>query len=386
MILAKKHLLRVQIGLLFGLLIFGVNLSKFNLVGSLYLFDLLLIILGLLSVFFLKTILPHKPILFISSLSLFYLAYSFSFDTRLDLIIRQYALFGYLIISYIVFSSLLDRNNIDFLINKIIQMSIIGFVIQIVFFIYLNIAGKFNFSGYNYWSPVVIMAIITYAAYAITYFKRLKIWILFLLTAFLSTTLGHSSAFLAVFILPFALLFARVALVFKIFVILFGLFTGLLLFLFVPSFSDPNAMWRVYYWFMTFKNILIDHFALFGNGFGVPYATEEIAYFLQVEQGATTTLGKGDESYLSPFHNSFITIFFHIGLIPGLLIFYPFYKFMKNYKILIQYKETKFLFLALIGISVWSSFNVILELPHSSLYYWTIYFALLFKMKEVLSR
>ena len=386
MILTKKHLLLFLIGLLFGLLILGTNFTKFNLVGPLYLFDLLFIMLGLSVIFFLKPVLPYKPIFFILSLSLFYLAYSFSFDIRLDLIIRQYALFGYLIISYVIFTSLLNRTNIDFLIIKIIQLSIIGFLIQVIFFIYLNITSRFDFNGYNYWSPVVIMTIITYAAYVLTYHERFKKWFLFLFITFISTTLGHSSVFLAVFFLPFALLFVRMKLKYKVIVIFLGLIITLLLYIFVPSFSDPNAMWRVYYWIMTLKNILIDHYALFGNGFGIPYANDEIVFFLQVVQGATTRLGEGYESYLTPFHNSFITIFYHIGFLPGLFIFYPIYRFIKNHKILIQYKELKFLFIALIGISIWSSLNVVLELPHSSSYYWTIYFALLFKMKEVLTR
>lgn len=386
MTLSKIHLLKLSFILLLSLLIFGANFSKMNLTGALHLFDFLFVLLFLVSLLFLKTILPHKPILIISVLSIFYLFYSFSFDARMDFIIRQYALFGYLVISYLIFANLLNKNNIDFFIKQIINLSIFGFLLQILFFIYLNIVGKFSFSGYHYWSPMIVMAIITFAAYTMTYHKKIKLLFLYGTAIFVSTTLGHSSAFLAIFILPFTLLFIKSSKIMKIFTLIIGFTLTLALFIFIPSFSDANAMWRIYYWFMTFKNILVDHFALFGNGFGVPYASEEIAYFLQVEQGATTRLGQNDESCITPFHNSFITIFFHIGFLPGILIFYPFYKFIKNYRILVLNKEAKFLFLSLVGMSAWSSLNVVLELPHSSFFYWTVYFVLLFKMKEILAR
>lgn len=45
-------------------------------------------------------------------------------------------------------------------------------------------------------------------------------------------------------------------------------------------------------------------------------------------------------------------------------------------------KEILFLSLSLLGIVVFSSFNVILELPHSSSIFWIVFFSLIFKLSE----
>jgi len=35
-----------------------------------------------------------------------------------------------------------------------------------------------------------------------------------------------------------------------------------------------------------------------------------------------------------------------------------------------------------VGVSVWAGFNVVLELPHSSGFYWLIYFSLVYLFSE----
>ena len=92
-----------------------------------------------------------------------------------------------------------------------------------------------------------------------------------------------------------------------------------------------------------------------------------------------------DEKYLSPMHNSFLTFAFHIGLLPSILILIPLgkasiYVFRRN-KIKGD-KNKDFLILSFIGSSVWASFNVVLELPHSSAFYWLIYFSLIYSFLE----
>ena len=45
-------------------------------------------------------------------------------------------------------------------------------------------------------------------------------------------------------------------------------------------------------------------------------------------------------------------------------------------------KEVLFLSLSLLGFVVFSSFNVILELPHSSSIFWIVFFGLIFKLSN----
>jgi hypothetical protein len=370
-----------------GLTLFGEHFSKFHLIGPLYLFDFTLIIGFFVSLFFIKSRLKFPIIFFVIIISIIYLIYSIILNkVYFALIIRQFALFGYLIVSYLMFNFLFNDKNLDIFLFYIKKLVFLGFLIQLFYFLYLKMIGQFSFNGYNYWSPLIVMLLISYGAYILSYYnimKSVKAQILFIIVLFLSTTTGHSSAFLGIFVLPFILFYFEVKKIYKI--IIFFLIIVILMgaFLFIHSFSDVNAMWRIYYWYMTLKNIFIEHFGIFGNGFGVPYANDKVIYFLQVVHGASTKLGEGYESYLTPFHNSFLTIFFNIGFLPGILVFYPFYKFYKNYKYYIKFYDIKFLFLTLIGISVLSSLNVELELPHSSLFYWTIYFLLLFKMERI---
>jgi len=184
--------------------------------------------------------------------------------------------------------------------------------------------------------------------------------------------------------MPLMLMFFRIEKRLYRLLILLVIVTSLgLLVKFSPRFHDANAMWRIYYWMMVSKKIFIKNFAILGNGFGVPYADKNIAYFLQVVHGATTKLGDGIKGYLIPFHNSFLTIAFHIGLLPSLLLYYPFVKFVRNSSFYFKDRQMKYLFICLIGLSVWCSFNVILELPHSSLFYWLIYFLALHKMRII---
>ena len=56
-----------------------------------------------------------------------------------------------------------------------------------------------------------------------------------------------------------------------------------------------------------------------------------------------------------------------------LLLVKPYIKGIKNLVFANKNKSLNFLIVSLLGISTWASFNVILELPHSSLVFWIIY-------------
>jgi phosphate/sulfate permease len=88
--------------------------------------------------------------------------------------------------------------------------------------------------------------------------------------------------------------------------------------------------------------------------------------------------------YLNPPHNSVLTIVFHVGLIPALLFFTPLKKTFTQLFLKKSPADANILFLvlALLGSLVWILFNVILELPHSSTYFWLVYLTTIFYLKE----
>jgi hypothetical protein len=149
-------------------------------------------------------------------------------------------------------------------------------------------------------------------------------------------------------------------------------------------FTDANAQWRLVYWGLTLKGIFVDRVGIFGMGFGVPYSDDEVAYILQVVNGFTAQQSDDLEKYLSPMHNSFITIAFHIGFAFSFFIIYPLLKILVSI-ISGRFKSNlNFLFLSLtlVAFSVWSATNVILELPHSSLLYWLLFLAFIYLYPE----
>ena len=122
-----------------------------------------------------------------------------------------------------------------------------------------------------------------------------------------------------------------------------------------------------------------------GHGFGVPYSSQAVLDSFRDTLNSPWFEMRPEEQYLSPMHNSFITLAFHIGLIPMLLIFVPLYpaaKYLFFTPAKSHQNHLDFLVLALVGSSIWVSFNVVLELPHSSSFYWLIYFSLVYSLRE----
>src|SRR5690606_36330022 len=89
----------------------------------------------------------------------------------------------------------------------------------------------------------------------------------------------------------------------------------------------------------------------------------------------------GDQKYVSAPHNSFLTMMIHLGFIPILLLFYPFINLCQN-TTLLKDKNLMFLCLSLIVMFLFSAFNVVLELPHSSSLIWVVCFIFILKSKE----
>ena len=81
---------------------------------------------------------------------------------------------------------------------------------------------------------------------------------------------------------------------------------------------------------------------------------------------------------LAGIYNSFFTICFHTGFISLVLLLTPIKNIVKYF--FIDSSKTQpdknkvFLLLLLFSYMVWVSFNVVLELPHSAMLFWLVFF------------
>lgn len=305
---------------------------------------------------------------------------------------RQFNLFLYLICSYLVFN-LLVKNHHDFerALNLIKQIALGSVLLQIIFLIYgLVFLPDFSLfsSGiyeYNYFSPLVIMGIITYGAMILSYEQTTLLkFIKFCGVLLLSLTLGHASAFFAIFALLLVYFFIKITPLQRLIAV--GIILAcILMLLFLPQFKDVNASWRLLYWEHILYRGAFDKYYVFGHGFGQPYMTYEYAVFLKNRLNSPIMI---DElypwaRYMSPPHNSLLSIAFHIGILPALLIVGPLIPYFKHlfFKTIPLNQDKRLLIFALTGSLAWISFNVILELPHSATFFWLIYFAAAYGLK-----
>lgn len=365
-----RNLLKI---LLYSLLLFGTGFSKLQVVGPLYLHDLSLLFLVIISLFFYKVPLSQKPILILFFISIIYLLGAFVIGNPLFYVLRQYILFFYMISIYFVFH-VINRDHLEFL-KMLKTLSKVAVLIQFIYMLYIAfIVNKNIFSGYGYFSPLVVMLFPVYVADILSrHTSKFKKAALFFVILLFSTTLGHTSIFLAILIVGF--IYFLFLITKKQINILLSILASLLIILFLtlPQFNDANASWRLIYWWMGIQGGTNNF--LLGNGFGVPYIKQEqIEYFIEVFNHSNDFLKDPSEVYFIAFHNSFITIFYHIGIFILLLIT-PYFQIFKKINNKNYTDEQLFLMLSLAGITVWSCFNVILELPHSAILFWIIYFA-----------
>ncbi|MDA0317069.1 MAG: hypothetical protein O2978_06155 [Bacteroidetes bacterium] len=235
--------------------------------------------------------------------------------------------------------------------------------------------------GFSYFSAVGVMGIITYGAYILVYFNGLKRIVIFTIVLFVSMFLGHASSFfslIAVFLVQFYISFTSKQRLITFFLVL----VFMLILLQLPQFNDGNANWRLMYWSYIINNAIVENYLILGNGFGRPFMSMSFAQQILDEIGSFNMLGNNNPlvRWESPPHNSFLTIIFHIGLIPAMLLLFPIKSLFKQILLQNKSKDKKKLFLlyCLVGSVVWASFNVVLELPHSAVYFWLIYFTYAF--------
>jgi hypothetical protein len=377
-----------------ALLFFGKAFTKFSVIGPLYLHDAVLLLITLLALNRGRLVARFNSIWLLLAIALLYLLISLLFfhlpGPILLIAFRQFNLFLYLGCTYVVFNCLV-RNKADLsrplaLIRLISILSVwlqVGLIVYGYFFV-----PRFSLFGegdYNYFSPLAVFGIITYSAMIPAYEKNIYLrWAKLIFALFLSTTIGHSSAFLAVFVVILVYFLTRIKPLHR-FIAVGICLTAVLALELLPSFRDANATWRLLYWKHVLNNVVFQHYLILGNGFGRPYMTYDYALYINHVLHSPIMI---DElypmaRYLAPPHNSLLTIMFHVGLLPALLLFIPLGKFFG--RILLRPRSAdpsvNFLVYALAGCFAWVMFNVILELPHSATFFWLVYMTTAYALK-----
>lgn len=389
----KKAVIIISILFLFDLTclaIFGKSYTKQILLAPyLYAHDTVLIALTACCVGFNNKVHRIKSFEILSVVAIAYLIISFiriNFDIAQSYLpIRQFMIFGYGICIYIIMNALFSVMLIKENSAKIIMyFGGLCIVAQVIYALYLFLGQSSHvFFERNYLSPIIIMGFFIAASYVLTYVNgKLIKHGLFLLVFLMSFSTGHDSTYFGLILIYFSYLFIINSRKYKLVLSAFLLLGIMAVFVFLPSFTDVNVQWRLIYWQDSLIRIANNYFIL-GDGFGVPYVSDETilelnALFPGIQHSPVII---GEEQYLTAPHNSFMTMAIHLGLLSLVLLFYPLKNLFCNKK-LIMGREILFLSLSMLGIVVFSSFNVVLELPHASSIFWIILFVLIFKLSE----
>lgn len=365
----------------------GTSFSKFHIAGPIYLHDFVLMLLIISIALNPPRILPFSPLLALLLISIIYLAISlYLMRASIDLIIRQYAIFGYFGCYYLLFAKTLGTPIRSYK-NFIFLVGLVSVLIQFVYVVYLIINGISVLDEYHYYSPATVLGIIIFGASVLAFVESIVLKLaLFSFTLILSTSTGHSSAALSLVVVMGVYLLFGVTRKSKLIIALVGIIGLFMLYLLLPQFQDNNASFRLIAWNHTIKRIIFENMGLIGEGFGIPYFDRTLILETYDKLGSVGFFGieRIDEGYLSSVHNSFLTIFLSVGLIPGLLILLPFknlFTYMNSASNL-RTPDGDFFFLSLVGLSVWVSFNEILELPHSAGLFWLVYFCSLSNLQK----
>ncbi|HUH28967.1 O-antigen ligase family protein [Gelidibacter sp.] len=352
-----------------------------------YAHDVMLLIMVLLCIPYFKFSPRIRSIELLFLMAIFYLIYSF-FNPgieNVEIILRQFMIFGYGICLYVIMKSVFINKTI----RKNFAQSVMYFGLACVTVQILYIPFVFLYEGKNpfferwYFSPIIMMGIFILASYILLNVKdKLLKNILFASVFIVSFSTGHDSTYLSLSMIYIAYLFVvssrnhRIILTMSLFIAI------VLVFYFIPSFTDVNVKWRLLFWKDSLLRIANNYF-IFGDGFGIPYGTEETIKNLNSLYPDVPKSPRiiGDEIYLTAPHNSFLSMAIHIGILSIVFLFYPIKEFFTN-KSLRMDKEILFLTLSLFGMVVFCAFNVILELPHSSSIFWIVLFGLIFKLSE----
>ena len=368
------------------LLFLGEKFSKFPLIdGYLYLHDTIVILFFMLSLMTFRLRYVYKRYLFVFLIAIVYFIDSFISDRPLAYVIRGFAIFFYLAVTYQLFQFFKNKNIYNITFFK--RFSYVSCILQLIYLCFIFFfKTEFSLFSYNYFSSIQVIGLIIFVSFSLVYIHGIFKWILIFFSIFLLMTSGHSSAFMSGVMCLLCYLLFRFNKKF-VFIGLFILIPVIVLFMwfYIPEFHDSNVIWRLLYWTEIIRNVVWDKFCLLGNGFGVPYMSDTILTILSSELNKDYFDGVGDDIYKTAPHNSFLSIMFHIGVVPTLILFSPLQKVLKYifYRSKYYSKDKDFLVFSLIGIFVWCAFNVILELPHSAILIWLVYFTTIWELRKI---
>ena len=370
------------------LVLLGKNYTKLVLIEPFfYAHDVVLMLMVVLCIPYFKFTKRIKSIELLFLTAIVYLIYSF-FSHGLEnaeIILRQFMIFGYGICLYVIMNNVFTNATINTNFTRYIRyFGIVCIIVQILYVLYLILYAGINpFFERRYLSPMVIMGFFVAASYILVSLKsKLLKHFLFLLVFIVSFSTGHDSTYLGLALIYIAYLFLISSKNYRI-ILSVSLLVGIVLIVvFIPSFTDVNVKWRLLYWQDALWRIA-NNYVVIGDGFGISYVREETIKNLNAVYPDVPFSPKinGDEKYLSAPHNSFLSMAIHLGLLSIIFLFYPLKSLCCN-KNLIRDKEILFLSLSLLGMVVFASFNVILELPHASSIFWIVIFGLIFKLSE----
>lgn len=370
------------------LLLLGKKYTKFVLIDPFfYAHDLLLLIMVLLSIPYFKFTKRVKSIELLFLIAILYLIFSFfnrGFE-NVEIILRQFMLFGYGMCLYVIMNRTFNDNTINNNFARyIMYFGLACVIVQVLYISYLFLYLDFNpFFDRWYFSPIVMMGNFILASYILINVRgKLLKNILFTIVFIVSLSTGHDSTYLSLALIYITYLFVMSSKKYRIMLSISFLFGILLVFYFIPSFTDANVKWRLLFWKESLLRIT-SNYVFLGEGFGIPYASDETisrlnAIYPDLPSSPRIT---GDKKYLSAPHNSFLSMAIHIGILAIVFLFYPITALFTNNGERMD-NENLFLALSLFGMVVFSSFNVILELPHSSSIFWIVLFGLIFKLSE----
>ena len=370
--------------LLFILLIFGVSFTKFNLGGALYINDLLLVIITSIAFFVNPNAKIPLGFFLFSFISLLYFLLSILMNNKTSLVytFRQFMICGYFIEALVIFTSLFPNvDKFSSLLKFIKHFALIALIVDTLYVLFLVSSGLpiYGDSIYIYISPIAVLGVVVYFSLVLNSSERFRIPKLLWAFCLLVFT-GHASAVLGVVVILILHIGTYMRPALKIVSSSLGIIAIPIAILAFRSLSDANAIWRLVYWGVTAKKIFIEKVGILGHGFGVRYADEELSRILQEVYKFSATLTNEQDAFVTPLHNAFLTFSFHVGFLLSLIIMIPIIKaiirgqaYRENGRIRIS-KDERFLAQSVVGLSIWVGFNVILELPHSSLFFWLIFF------------
>lgn len=371
------------------IIVFGKTYTKYKVYGFLHLHDLVITILCILSIIFNKKNKPSKSIaVVLLIIPLIYLIFSISRIDDCDLVkiyyvLRQFMIIGYAIIMYFITTYIFSLNNGRKLaLVLIISIAIIAFLWQIYHVTILRLINLENPFGRFPVSPIIMLGVIIFGSYSLLFLKKFR-YLFFLVSMIISLTTGQDSSYLAmlVVLVSFLLIKNKVK---KKYVLTSTAILIILLCVSIPTLSDVNVIWRLVYWKDTLVNLINNKTIFFGNGFGIPYLEENTRLAVNevmLSRGYGVTV-EGLEIFEIAPHNSFLTLIYHLGIFGLFPIIILIFKLINADKRYYRTKYIIFLLIALTGLSFWSFFNLILELPHSSSGYWFLYFTLILSLKK----